>query len=113
MNDFFLSVSDHLFRLDKDDNVFSVHEELPDAFIISVVDTFSAHHTRTHHKAPFKMSRFLRINCFEKIDGLFIALTLYTHSMWWCTIIDSAAPGKTLLRLAELSIIVQKGSADC
>ena len=30
MNDFFLSVSDHLPRLDKDDNVFTVHEELPD-----------------------------------------------------------------------------------
>ena len=28
MNDFFLSVSDHLPRLDKDDKVFTVHEEL-------------------------------------------------------------------------------------
>ena len=36
MNDFFLSVSDHLPRLDKDDNVFTVHEELPAEFIISV-----------------------------------------------------------------------------
>ena len=35
----FLSVSDHLPRLEKDDNV---HEELPDEFIISVDDTFSA-----------------------------------------------------------------------
>ena len=34
-------MSDHLPRLDKDDNVFTVHEELPDAFIISVDDTFS------------------------------------------------------------------------
>ena len=42
MNDFFLSVSDHLPRLDKDDNVFTVHEELPDEFIISVDDTVSA-----------------------------------------------------------------------
>ena len=42
MNDFFLSVSDHLPRLDKDDNVFTVHEELPDEFIISVNDTVSA-----------------------------------------------------------------------
>ena len=42
MNDFFLSVSDHLPRLDKDDNVFAVHEELPDEFIISVDDTVSA-----------------------------------------------------------------------
>ena len=37
-----LSVSDHLPRLDKDDNVFTVHEELPDEFIISVDDTVSA-----------------------------------------------------------------------
>ena len=29
-------------RLDKDDNVFTVHEELPDEFIISVDDTVSA-----------------------------------------------------------------------
>ena len=42
MNDFFLSVSDHLPRLDKDDNVFTVQEELPDEFIISVDDTVSA-----------------------------------------------------------------------
>ena len=42
INDFFLSVSDHLPRLDKDDNVFTVHEELPDEFIISVGDTVSA-----------------------------------------------------------------------
>ena len=42
MNDLFLSVSDHLPRLDKDDNVFTVHEELPDEFIISGDDTVSA-----------------------------------------------------------------------
>ena len=35
-------MSDHLPRLDKDDNVFTVHEELPDGFIISVDDTVSA-----------------------------------------------------------------------
>ena len=35
-------MSDHLPRLDKDDNVFTVHEELPDEFIISVDDTHSA-----------------------------------------------------------------------
>ena len=29
MNDFVLCVSDHLPRLDKDDNEFTVHEELP------------------------------------------------------------------------------------
>ena len=49
----------------------------------------------------------LRINCLEKIDGLFIALTVYTNSMWWGTIIYFAALGKTLLRvlrLAEISI---------
>ena len=75
MNDFVLSVSDHLFRLDNDDNVFRVHEELPDAFIISVVDTFSAHHTRTH-KAPCKMSRFFAYKLLRQIDGVFIALRL-------------------------------------
>ena len=75
MNYFCISVSDHLFRLDKDDNVFTVHEELPDEFIISVVDMFSGHHTRTH-KALVKCPAFLRINCFEKIDGVFIALRL-------------------------------------
>ena len=41
MNDCFLSVSDYLPRLDKYDNVFTVHEELPDQFIISVDDTVS------------------------------------------------------------------------
>ena len=35
MNDFFLSVSDHMPRLDKDDNVFRVHAELPDEFIMT------------------------------------------------------------------------------
>ena len=65
MNDFFLYVSDHLFRLDKDDNVFTVHEELPDGFIISVVGTFSAHHTRTH-KAPCKMFRLYAYKLLRK-----------------------------------------------
>ena len=37
----FLSVNDHLPSLDKDDNVFTVHEEVPDEFIISVDGTFS------------------------------------------------------------------------
>ena len=58
-------MSDHLFRLDKDDNVFTVHEELPDEFIISVVDTFSAHHMRTH-KVPCKMSRFFAYKLLRK-----------------------------------------------
>ena len=35
-------MSDHLPRLDKDDDVFTVHEKLPDEFIISVDDAFSA-----------------------------------------------------------------------
>ena len=35
-------MSDHLPRLDKYDNVFTVHEELPDEFIINVDDTVSA-----------------------------------------------------------------------
>ena len=38
----FLSVSDHLPRLDKDDTVFTVHEEFPDTFIMSIDDTLSA-----------------------------------------------------------------------
>ena len=38
----FFCLSDHLPRLDKDDKVFTVHEELPDEFIISVDDTLSA-----------------------------------------------------------------------
>ena len=36
MNDFFLSVSEHLPRLDKHHDVFTVNEELPDAYCISV-----------------------------------------------------------------------------
>ena len=35
-------MSDHLPRLHKDDNVFTVREELPDEFSISVDDTVSA-----------------------------------------------------------------------
>ena len=35
-------MSDHLPRLDKAGMVFTVHEELPDEFIISVDDTLSA-----------------------------------------------------------------------
>ena len=38
----FFCLNDHLPRLDKDDNVFTVHEELPDEFIISVDDMVSA-----------------------------------------------------------------------
>ena len=70
-------MSDHSPRLDKDDNVFTEHEELPDAYIISVDDTFSAHHTRTHHKASCKMSRFFAYTLLRN-DGLFIALRCCT-----------------------------------
>ena len=37
-----LSLSDHLPRLDTDDNVFTIHEYLPNEVIISVDDTLSA-----------------------------------------------------------------------
>ena len=36
MNGFFVSVSDHLPRLNKSHNVFDVNEELPDQCVISV-----------------------------------------------------------------------------
>ena len=36
MNDFFVSVSDHLPRLNKSHKVFDVNEELPDHYVISV-----------------------------------------------------------------------------
>ena len=42
MNDFFLSVSEHLPRLDKHHDVFTVNEELPDAYCISVDVTLLA-----------------------------------------------------------------------
>ena len=42
MNDFFLSVTDHLPRLDKDHVVFNVTDELPDDFVISVDVTLLA-----------------------------------------------------------------------
>ena len=42
MNDFFVSVSDHLPRLNKSHNVFDVNEELPDQYVISVCTTFKA-----------------------------------------------------------------------
>ena len=35
MNDFFLSVSEHLPRLDKHHVIFTVNEELPDAYCIA------------------------------------------------------------------------------
>ena len=40
MNYFFMSVSDHLPRLNKSHNVFTVNEELPDQSVISVCTTF-------------------------------------------------------------------------
>ena len=42
MNDFFVSVSDHLPRLNKSHKVFDVNEELPDQYVISVCITFKA-----------------------------------------------------------------------
>ena len=42
MNGFFVSVSEHLPRLDRDHEVFSVNEELPDQYVISVADTVEA-----------------------------------------------------------------------
>ena len=42
MNDFFVSVSDHLPRLNKSHKVFTVNEELPDQYMISVCTTFKA-----------------------------------------------------------------------
>ena len=42
MNDFFVSVSDHLPRLNKIHKVFDVNEELPDQYVISVCTTFKA-----------------------------------------------------------------------
>ena len=42
MNDFFLSVSEHLPRLDKHHDIFTVNEELPDAYCISVDVTLLA-----------------------------------------------------------------------
>ena len=42
MNDFFLSVSEHFPRLDKHHDIFTVNEELPDAYCISVYVTLLA-----------------------------------------------------------------------
>ncbi|KAK2172865.1 hypothetical protein NP493_923g00003 [Ridgeia piscesae] len=42
MNDCFVSVSDHLPRLNKSHKVFDVNEELPDQYVISVCTTFKA-----------------------------------------------------------------------
>ena len=42
MNDFFVSVSDHLPRLNKSHKVFDVNEELPDQYVITVCTNFKA-----------------------------------------------------------------------
>ena len=42
INDFFVSVSDHLPRLNKSHKMFTVNEELPDLYVISVCTTFKA-----------------------------------------------------------------------
>ena len=39
MNEFFVSVSDHLPRLNTNHKVFTVNEELPDQYVISVFTT--------------------------------------------------------------------------
>ena len=41
-NDFFVSVSDHLPRVNKSHNVFTFNEELPDHYVISVCTTFTS-----------------------------------------------------------------------
>ena len=42
MNDLFVSVSDHLPRLNKSHDMFTVNEEQPDQYVISVCTTFKA-----------------------------------------------------------------------
>lgn len=42
MNEFFVSVSEHLPRLNKDHTIFTVNEELPDQYVIDVMTTFKA-----------------------------------------------------------------------
>ena len=42
MNDFFVSVSDHLPRLNKSHKVFTVNEELLDQYVISLCTNFKA-----------------------------------------------------------------------
>ena len=42
MNDLFLSVCEHLPRLDKHHDIFTVNEELPDAYCINVDVTLLA-----------------------------------------------------------------------
>ena len=51
MNDFFVSVSDHLPRLNKSHKVFDVNEELPDQYVISVCTTFKALESGKANKA--------------------------------------------------------------
>ena len=42
MDDFFVSVSDHLPRLNNSHKVFDVNEELPNQYVISICTTFKA-----------------------------------------------------------------------
>ena len=42
MNDFLISVSDKLPRLNKDNTIFTVNDELPDQYVIPVMNTFEA-----------------------------------------------------------------------
>ena len=53
MNEFFVSVSEHLPRLNVNNEVFAVEGELPDEFIISIQTTFKALYeilSRTRHQ---------------------------------------------------------------
>ena len=64
MNDFFVSVSDHLPRLNKNHKVFDVNEELPDQYVISVYTTFKALESVKANKAtgPDNIPAWVLIN---------------------------------------------------
>ena len=42
INEFFVYVSEHLPRLNKNNQIFTANEELPDQYVISVMTTFRA-----------------------------------------------------------------------
>ena len=52
MNEFFLSVSEHLPRLNVNNEIFAVEGELPDEFIISIQTTLKLYEilSRTRHQ---------------------------------------------------------------
>ena len=51
MNEFFVSVSEHLPRLNVNNEVFAVEGELPDEFITSIQTTFKALRNSKSNKA--------------------------------------------------------------